>query len=146
MWADADRMTELYAASEKELSVPDFVPNSPEVLAEGKRLFELFCDHCHGKAGLGDGPISKMEKIIVPSFAAPDRIDLPYGKMYFSITYGKGAMGPHASQVNAEERWKLVRYIRSLQGRSPEKEAGAVQAQTGNSTEAGQADASVVKK
>jgi len=33
--------------------------------------------------------------------------------MFHTITYGKGLMGAHASQLNKEERWKLVHYIRT---------------------------------
>ena len=36
--------------------------------------------------------------------------------MFHSITYGKGTMGSHASQLTQEERWKLVYYVQKLQG------------------------------
>jgi hypothetical protein len=31
------------------------------------------------------------------------------------MTYGKGLMGSHASQLSQEERWKLVYYVQKLQ-------------------------------
>lgn len=100
----------------EELSIPDFVPATQATIKEGKRIYEVFCDHCHGTAGKGDGPISKDEKIIVPSYDS--RMDLSDGRIYFSITYGLNAMGPHAGQLTANERWHLVRYVKYLQGRS----------------------------
>jgi hypothetical protein len=30
--------------------------------------------------------------------------------------YGKGLMGSHASQLNYDERWKIVRYVQELRG------------------------------
>jgi hypothetical protein len=30
--------------------------------------------------------------------------------------YGKGVMGSHASQLNYDERWKIVRYVLQLRG------------------------------
>ena len=42
--------------------------------------------------------------------------NLPEGKMFHTITYGKNLMGPHASQLNVEERWKVIRYVQTLQG------------------------------
>ena len=30
--------------------------------------------------------------------------------------YGKGMMGSHASQLSKEERWKVIRYVQTLQG------------------------------
>jgi hypothetical protein len=35
--------------------------------------------------------------------------------MFYSIYYGKGAMGSHASMVNKKEIWTLVHYIRKFQ-------------------------------
>ena len=40
-------------------------------------------------------------------------LDLPEGKMFHTITYGKVLMGSHASQLTQEERWLLVMYIRN---------------------------------
>ena len=36
--------------------------------------------------------------------------------MFHTITYGKNLMGSHASQLNNEERWKVIRYVQTLQG------------------------------
>ena len=41
--------------------------------------------------------------------------DLPEGKIFHVITYGKGMMGSHASQLNKEERWLVVQYVKYLQ-------------------------------
>jgi hypothetical protein len=41
--------------------------------------------------------------------------------MFHTITYGKGLMGAHAPQLNKEERWKLVHFIRAkFMGKTPE--------------------------
>ena len=37
------------------------------------------------------------------------------GGIFHVITYGKGAMGAHASQLNKIERWKVAMYVRTLQ-------------------------------
>ncbi len=41
--------------------------------------------------------------------------NLKDGHMYHAITYGFNAMGPHASQINAEERWKIIMHVNELQ-------------------------------
>jgi len=41
--------------------------------------------------------------------------DLTDGKIYHTITYGNGAMGSYASQLDPEERWKVVLYVHHLQ-------------------------------
>ena len=41
--------------------------------------------------------------------------NLSDGHMYHAMTYGFNAMGPHASQISAEERWKIIMYVNELQ-------------------------------
>lgn len=82
---------------------------------EGKKLFLDFCSHCHGANGDGVGQIVKLELFPqIPSFQNQLKT-LPEGKMFFSITYGKGLMGSHASQLSPDERWLIVQYIKELQ-------------------------------
>lgn len=41
--------------------------------------------------------------------------DKPEGHIFHVITNGKGRMGAHASQVSVEDRWKIVRFVQTLQ-------------------------------
>ncbi len=92
--------------------------------AEGEILYGKFCVHCHGDNGDGDGKVSEKLPGAPPAYSGALK-DLPEGKIYHSITYGKGLMGPHMSLVNNEERWKLVAYVRKLQGHGSDNMAGA---------------------
>lgn len=86
---------------------------SEDVVDDGKKLFGMFCVHCHGEKGQGDGTLVQRDKFPpIPTKFAPG-LDLSEGKMFHTITYGKGLMGSHSSQLNQEERWKLVHYIRA---------------------------------
>jgi hypothetical protein len=40
---------------------------------------------------------------------------MPEGKMFHSITYGRNIMGSYASQLNPEERWKVIMFVQTLQ-------------------------------
>lgn len=80
---------------------------------EGKELYGMFCVHCHGKTGQGDGTIVEREKFPPLPVKFKEGLAISEGKMFHTITYGKGLMGSHASQLNKEERWKLVHYIRT---------------------------------
>ncbi|MEN8827312.1 MAG: cytochrome c [Flavobacteriales bacterium] len=79
---------------------------------KGKELYNRFCDHCHGEKGAGDGKVSNHDAINPPANAF-ERTD---GQMFYSITYGKGVMGAHASQLNQKERWQVINYINSMKG------------------------------
>lgn len=98
------------------LSLVNPVQATVENIEEGKRLFSIYCDHCHGEKGDGKGTLRiKGEPFPVVSYFDDTRMALKDGHMFFSITHGKNLMGPHASQVNPEERWKIITYIKSLQ-------------------------------
>jgi mono/diheme cytochrome c family protein len=83
---------------------------------QGKVIYTKFCSHCHGEKGEGDGSVVKIADYAQPpSFTAALK-DLPEGKIFHSVTYGKNiAMGSHASQLNKEERWLVVQYVKYLQ-------------------------------
>jgi len=104
-----------YAQAGKELVNP--VPNTPENIAEGKRLFNIYCWHCHGHLGDGDGPLMASGKFPKPSWITykSDYIkNLPEGNMFHTITYGKNLMGNHGRILNPMQRWKIIHYIKYL--------------------------------
>ena len=92
-------------------------------LEEGKKLYAMFCTHCHGDIGDGKGSITHPVYSAVPSYSdntTARRTGLPMsqlkaGHIFHAITYGLNAMGPHASQLSEEERWKIVLYVQELQ-------------------------------
>lgn len=88
--------------------------SSKSVIKEGKVLYERFCQHCHGEKGLGDGLVGKVYKGVTAYNSATVK-DKPGGHIYHVITNGKGRMGAHASQIKVEDRWKIVRYVYTLQ-------------------------------
>ncbi|MBK6951477.1 MAG: c-type cytochrome [Crocinitomicaceae bacterium] len=95
------------------------IPFSEEVLKEGKAIYGLFCLHCHGEKGDGQGPVvvNSLGKFPPPPAYDGALKNLPAGTIFYSVTYGKGMMGSHASQLNKEERWKVVHYVEFLQGK-----------------------------
>ena len=90
---------------------------------EGKALYIMFCAHCHGNNGDGKGSISHPVYGAIPAYNDNVQIrrtgstmsELNDGNIYHAITYGLNAMGPHASQITPEERWKIIMYINNLQ-------------------------------
>ncbi len=98
-----------------------------KTIAEGKKLYESFCAHCHGKKGLGAGTIQNAIYGAVPSYAdeTPNRrgdrsmSNLKEGHIYHTIMYGLNAMGPHSSLIREQDRWKIVAYVQTLQGKDP---------------------------
>jgi mono/diheme cytochrome c family protein len=83
----------------------------------GKVIFDKFCVECHGPKGKGDGSVvAKGGYPPPPAYDGAQLKDLPEGKMFHSITYGRNiAMGSHASQLDHHERWLVIQYVKYLQ-------------------------------
>jgi hypothetical protein len=96
--------------------VNPFHPTSESVTA-GKKIYSTFCLGCHGDSGVGNGPLFESGLYPLPPRDLTDKvsIDLKDGEIFHTITLGFGSMGAHGSQIRADDRWKLVLYIRSLQ-------------------------------
>ncbi|NJN24846.1 MAG: cytochrome c [Cyclobacteriaceae bacterium] len=91
--------------------------SSAEVLATGKELYTVYCGACHGETGQGDGLVGKVF-MGVPAYNVGRVRDLPQGQIFHTITYGRGRMMSHASQVDIDERWKIARYVQLLQNQN----------------------------
>lgn len=84
------------------------------VLAEGQALYLSYCSHCHGGAGEGDGKVAEVY-LGIPSYKVGRYAELSEGHIFHTITYGRGRMYPHGSQIDIADRWKIVRYVQQLQ-------------------------------
>lgn len=88
--------------------------NAEGIFESGKKLYKSNCAHCHGDEGTGEGPMVKSGAYAgVPSYA--NLTALGDGQIFYSIYYGKGAMGSHAPILNKKEIWTLVHYVRKFQ-------------------------------
>lgn len=114
-----------YELAGQQLSNPLML--TEKSIKEGKKLYESFCAHCHGKKGLGAGSITNAIYGAVPSYMddIPNRRgnrsmkELTEGHLYHTIMFGLNAMGPHSSLIRENDRWKIVAYVQTLQGKDP---------------------------
>jgi mono/diheme cytochrome c family protein len=85
-------------------------------LEEGRALYQIYCQVCHGERGLGDGPIAgKIPP--PPSYKSERLLEFPPGRLFHVVTMGAGKMPSYAAQLGVDDRWKIVTYVRaSLQG------------------------------
>ncbi len=97
-----------------EATLTNPVPLTDKTLKEGELLYGRYCIHCHGEKGKGDGTVAKLYKG-VPVYQSDALKNLNDGHIFHTITYGKGRMWPHGSQITPEERWKIVHWVHKLQ-------------------------------
>jgi mono/diheme cytochrome c family protein len=110
-----------YEKAGTDLRNPLPAANREQWEKEGEVIYGKFCIQCHGASGGGDGKVGQKLPGAPPAYNGTLK-NLPEGKIFHSITYGKGLMGAHNSILNQEERWKLVYYVQKLQG--PKQAAG----------------------
>jgi mono/diheme cytochrome c family protein len=97
---------------------------------EAARLYLVNCGICHGEKLDGNGPLYNGGN--GPFQAAPKNLmadpvvsKMPDGQMFYSVTYGKNAMGSYASQLSTKQRWMIIHYIKEKQSVANNKPAAA---------------------
>ncbi len=124
--------------------MPDRVTVDKAFIERGQLQYDIHCAVCHGYDGRGDGMVHRTAveantagwatpRNLLESYAQEDeetgetvhRLEFgpeeyPDGKMYAVINLGvrTGAgytMAPYGPQIDVEDRWAIVAYIRALQ-------------------------------
>ncbi len=95
---------------------------SSDMLALGKKKFEIYCSVCHGYGGDGDGLVHRRADQLQQGYWLPptsmheQRIrDQAVGNIFYTISQGKGKMASYAAVLTPKERWAIVMYVRALQ-------------------------------
>lgn len=99
-------------------------------MKESERLYLVNCGICHGAKLDGNGPLWKGGEGPFPNKPAALVGDAKYvamkeGTMFHSVTYGFNSMGSYASQLNTQQRWMVIAYIKSKQGAGAAKDTTA---------------------
>lgn len=92
------------------------LPVTANLLERGQQRFTIYCQPCHGAQADSTGGITKkLGMTSVANLMDPRIIKLNDGEIFNTITYGKTTMMGYASQINPEDRWAIVAYVRALQ-------------------------------
>jgi mono/diheme cytochrome c family protein len=106
------------AAANSLKSPLDTVAITKAQMTEAQRLYLVYCGICHGDKLDGNGPLPAGGAYVAApaNFTAPNIKAFPDGHYFHVITYGIRTMGSYASQLTPEQRWWVIKYIRSKQG------------------------------
>jgi mono/diheme cytochrome c family protein len=87
-----------------------------ETLEEGKRIFTRECVVCHGDAGRGHGPFQGGLEPPPPDFSSVSYQYFSEDFYFWNISEGVPwtAMPPWKLVYGEEQRWELVRYLRTV--------------------------------
>lgn len=92
--------------------------NSAEALIQrGKERFGIYCAVCHGIYGNGQGITSNYGVPGIANFHLENfkPASYPDGRIFETITNGKGMMGAYGYNIPVGDRWAIIAYVRTLQ-------------------------------
>jgi len=120
--ADEENLDKYVTAFPEEFELTE------EVLNRGQQRFEIYCAACHGYAGNGDGLVNQRALALAATGGATwtaarslheaevkDDAKNPIGRIYDTVTNGRGNMGPYRAQIPVADRWAIVAYVKALQ-------------------------------
>ena len=84
-------------------------------LSRGKVEYNTFCANCHGSDGRGDGNLYVSGKYPSepPSLITNEMLEKPDGEYFHIMTLGSAIMGPFASLIRPQDKWKIILYIKT---------------------------------
>jgi hypothetical protein len=85
------------------------------LLERGQERYTIFCSHCHGPVGLGNGMVVQRGFPVPPSYHIDRLREMPVGTVFGVITNGHGRMPAFGKRIPPRDRWAIVAYVRALQ-------------------------------
>ncbi len=109
---DPEVVTGLGADGKPLARIP--VAVTPQLLATGRKRFDIHCAVCHGVLGDGESQVALNMSLRRPPSLHQFR-DVTDGFVYQVVSKGFGLMPSYAAELSPEERWAVVAYVRALQ-------------------------------
>ena len=88
---------------------------TPELMARGQNRYQIYCAPCHSPIGDGNGITKNFGMAVIANLHDPRIVGMSDGELFYVITHGRNLMGPYRSQIEIEDRWAIVAYVRALQ-------------------------------
>lgn len=84
-----------------------------DLLALGRKKFDIYCAVCHGLAGDGQSPVASQMSLRQPPSLHLLHNVVP-GHLFQVISQGFGLMPAYAAQLEPRERWAVAAYVHAL--------------------------------
>ena len=88
-------------------------PATKDTIKHGSWLYGVYCNHCHGLKGEGDGPAAKYLGT-KPANLTKLSSRFPSQHFFLRIALGKGKMPTWGDTLEEKELWALTHYIQTL--------------------------------
>ena len=84
----------------------------PKAIEKGETLYQDLCWQCHGKTGLGDGPLAMSLAVPPPGLAGVQSGQ--HAEMIVLIQNGKGLMPGYAELIDKHDSKKILQWLSTL--------------------------------
>ena len=98
-------------AAEKAKKNP--LPADKKVIDQGENVAKVNCSTCHGPKGKGDGAAAAALNPKPADWTSSRVQNETDGELFWKISNGRGPMPPW-KHLPENDRWAVIRYIRSL--------------------------------
>ena len=128
MCEDSVQATQLFRVYKKDVSGK--IPETPDAIAAGKKIYEIKCYYCHGIKGDGDGSDAPRLDPKPRNFTRDEykirstgQGVLPTDEDLFRIISSgvEGSAMPFWNTLTPEERWQVIYYIKTFNSEFKEK-------------------------
>lgn len=91
--------------------------NSAAFLRRGQERYNIYCAVCHGESGdarsvITNAGFANIRNLHEPIIQPDQYAD---GRLYATITNGRGLMGAYGEKLDVHDRWAVVAWVRVLQ-------------------------------
>jgi mono/diheme cytochrome c family protein len=112
----------LYNITEQEKERKNPVRFTDLSVELGEKLFTTQCAMCHGAEGQGNGALAKEMNVKPPDFSKADVLQKRSdGELFSIINQGSQNMPGEQKRLTEPQKWDMVNFLRSLQGKVPAK-------------------------
>jgi mono/diheme cytochrome c family protein len=92
------------------------LPSDKNTAEQGEKIAKVNCVSCHGDKGKGNGPAAVALNPKPADWTSVRVQKESDGAIFWKITTGRGPM-PSWRHLSENDRWAVVRYIRTLGGK-----------------------------
>ncbi len=90
------------------------LPPTNEVITRGRLAYGYFCIMCHGQNLDGNGTVGQSFAPLATDLRGAYVQDQSDGLLFYKISLGYKRHPSLASTVSSEDRWAILRYLKSL--------------------------------
>ncbi len=104
-----------WVVPEKYVSMANPVKADAKSISAGKALYEVNCEACHGKKGLGNGTKAADLKTVPGNFTKETFQAQTDGAIFYKLTEGRNEMPKAKKDLPGDnDRWNLVNFLRTF--------------------------------